>query len=134
LVPRRARIVAAEYPIHAIPRGVDRTAIFFAHEDNPYLLDNHVGFAATDSVAVHAYVLMTNHVHLLMTPETEAGVSKMMKGVGQCYVQCINRSSGKSPLCSADEHGVARREGRGRGNRTKCSWSCLSERIRECGQ
>jgi len=133
-VPRRARIVAAEYPIHAIPRGVDRTAIFFAHEDNPCFLDKHVELAATESVAVNAYVLMTNHVHLPMTPETVGGISKMMKDVGQRYVQYINRSSGKSPVCSADEHSVARREGRGPGDRTKCSWTGLPEQIRQCGQ
>jgi len=104
------------------------------HEDNRHFLDKHAELAATESVAVHAYVVMTNDVQLLITPETEAGISKMTKGVGQRYVHYINRSSGQSPVCSADEHGVARRKGQGRGNRTKCSWTCLSEQIRECGQ
>jgi putative transposase len=75
-----------------ILRGVDRTAIFFAHEDNRYFLDKLAELAATESVAVHAYMLMTNHVHLLMTPETEDGLAKLMKGVGQRYVQYINRT------------------------------------------
>ena len=60
-MPRRARIVAAGYPMHAILRGIDRMAIFFADEDNRYFLAKLVELAATESVAVHAYVLMTNH-------------------------------------------------------------------------
>jgi len=43
-------------------------------------------------VDVHAYVLMTNHVHLLMTTKSDKGVSTMMKGLGQGYVQYINRT------------------------------------------
>ena len=45
-----------------------------------------------ESVGVHAYVLMTNHAHLLRTAETAAGVPQMMKRLGQRYVQHINRS------------------------------------------
>ncbi len=70
-MPRHARIVAAGFPMHAILRGIDRTAIFFADADRLAFLDALAGLAASESVRVHAYVLMTNHVHLLMTPESE---------------------------------------------------------------
>jgi len=95
-MPRRARIVAAGYPMRAILGGIDRTAIFFTDEDKRFFLEKRAESSATDSVAVHACVLMTNHVHLLMTPESEDGISKLMKGVGQRYVRRITRTYGRT--------------------------------------
>jgi putative transposase len=95
-MPRHARIVAAGFPMHAILRGIDRTAIFFADADRLAFLDALAGLAASESVRVHAYVLMTNHVHLLMTPESERGPSLLMKGLGQRYVQHVNRAYRRS--------------------------------------
>jgi putative transposase len=91
-MPRHARIVAAGYPMHAILRGIDRGAIFFAEADYRAFLDALAALAASESVGVHAYVLMTNHVHLLMTPATDRGPALLMKGMGQRYVQHINRT------------------------------------------
>jgi len=91
-MPRHARIVAAGYPMHAILRGIDRSAIFFADTDNRNFLEALTEQAVTESVQVHAYVLMTNHVHLLMTPATDRGPSLLMKGLGQRYVQHVNRT------------------------------------------
>ena len=91
-MPRRARIVAAGFPMHAILRGIDRAAIFFADEDYDCFKTKLSELATAESVAVHAYVLITNYVHLLMTPDTDAGVPRLMKGLGQRYVQYINRS------------------------------------------
>ena len=95
-MPRHARIVAAGFPMHAILRGIDRTAIFFAEPDYRAFLDDLAGLAARESVRVHAYVLMTNHIHLLMTPESDRGSSLLMKGLGQRYVQYVNRSYRRS--------------------------------------
>jgi putative transposase len=78
--------------MHAILRGIDRAAIFFDDADYRVLLGVLAECAAAEAVRVHAYVLMTNHVHLLMTPATERGVSLLMKGMGQRYVQHINRA------------------------------------------
>ncbi|WPL16108.1 Transposase [Thiorhodovibrio winogradskyi] len=101
-MPRRARILAGGYPVHVILRGIDRAAIFFEDEDRWFFLDA-LGMASHEaSVAVHAYVLMTNHLHLLMTAErTEGipkgyrrdteGIPKVMKQVAQGYAQRINR-------------------------------------------
>lgn len=82
--------------MHAILRGIDRTAIFFAESDYRAFLDALAGLAASESVHIHAYVLMTNHVHLLMTPESDRGPSLLMKGLGQRYVQYINRTYRRS--------------------------------------
>jgi len=91
-MPRRARIVAAGFPMHVILRGIDRSAVFFADADYRFFLEC-LGTAAGDQgVAVHAYVLMTNHVHLLMTAERDQGVPAVMKRLGQRYVQHVNRT------------------------------------------
>jgi REP element-mobilizing transposase RayT len=95
-MPRHARIVAAGFPLHAILRGIDRSAIFFDDADYRALLGMLVERAAAESVWVHAYVLMTNHLHLLMTPATDRGPSLLMKGLGQgplCQARC-NISTG----------------------------------------
>ncbi len=91
-MPRHARIVVAGFPMHAILRGIDRAAIFFFDADYPAFLDALAGLAASEAVRVHAYVMMTNHVHLLMTSESEHGASLLLKGLGQRYVQYINRT------------------------------------------
>ena len=91
-MPRHARIVAAGFPLHVILRGIDRSAIFFDDADYRALLTMLAERAAAASVCVHAYVLMTNHLHLLMTPATDQGPSLLMKGLGQRYVQYINRT------------------------------------------
>ena len=90
-MPRRARIVAAGYPMHVILRGIDRSVVFFADDDYHFFLDGLRGGSSEESVAVHAYVLMTNHVHLLMTADRNKGVSALMKRIGQRYVQRVNR-------------------------------------------
>lgn len=91
-MPRRARILAAGYPMHVILRGIDRNAVFFEDEDREFFLDALSTASQEAAVAVHAYVLMTNHIHLLMTPEQADGVPAVMKRVGQRYAQRINRN------------------------------------------
>jgi len=91
-VPRRARIIVPGLPVHVIQRGVDRSACFFSDEDRTVYLDSLAVLVRSNSVAIHAYVLMTNHVHLLATPSTSDGLSKLMKELGQRYVQYVNRT------------------------------------------
>lgn len=69
--------------MHVILRGIDRTAMFFAEGDYRVFSGTLAALAESESVRVHAYVLMTNHVHLLMTPATERGPARLMKGLGQ---------------------------------------------------
>jgi putative transposase len=77
-------------PVHVVQRGIDRADCFFSEKD--YVA--YVGFlteaAARFECSVHAYCLMTNHVHLLVTPHAAHSCAALMKHVGQCYVQRIN--------------------------------------------
>ena len=93
---RHARIVVAGYPLHVIVRGIDRAAIFFSESDRQSFLGSLGEVAAAEAVSVHAYVLMTNHVHLLVTPATERGAGRLMKGLGFRYVQYVNRTYGRT--------------------------------------
>jgi putative transposase len=90
-MPRRARIKLADLPQHLVQRGVNREPCFFAEEDYHCCLHWLVEAAADWRCAIHAYVLMTNHVHLLITPQTADGPAKLMQSVGRRYVQYVNR-------------------------------------------
>jgi putative transposase len=95
-MPRRARLKLAGIPVHLIQRGNNRGACFFAEDDYQFYLD-HLGEACKKfAVDLHAYVLMTNHVHLLMTPKTAEGPSQVMKHLCQRYVQYVNRTYRRS--------------------------------------
>ena len=91
-MPRRPRINLAEVPQHIVQRGINREPCFFADEDYHYYLHWLKKSAADWHCAIHAYVLMTNHVHLLVTPDKQDGIGKMMQSIGRRYVQYINRS------------------------------------------
>ncbi|PHS26638.1 MAG: transposase [Methylophaga sp.] len=95
-MPRRPRLKLAGIPLHIIQRGNNRTACFFADEDHQFYLDHLHQACNKHKVSLHAYVLMTNHVHLLLTPETAEGASQVMKQLGQRYVQYINRTYQRS--------------------------------------
>jgi REP element-mobilizing transposase RayT len=68
--------------------------VLFSEDDFRFYLDALATAASSENVAVHAYVLMTNHVHLLVTGEAPDGISNLMKRLGQCYVQ---RKKGDRP-------------------------------------
>jgi len=91
-MPRHSRLQAAGLPVHIIQRGNNRQACFFADEDYLFFLDHLVQVAKRFRCALHAYVLMTNHFHLLLTSELPAGPSLLMKFLGQRYVQYVNRA------------------------------------------
>ena len=91
-MPRRPRLQVAGVPVHVIQRGNNRQACFFADDDYLFFLDHLAQIARRFRCALHAYVLMTNHFHLLLTSELEAGPSLLMKFLGQRYVQYVNRT------------------------------------------
>ena len=95
-MPRRPRIVQPGTPLHLIQRGNNRQACFYAEEDYLIYLDWLKEFAEKCECSVHAYVLMTNHVHLLITPHNKDSAGAMMKRLGQRYVQYINRTYRRS--------------------------------------
>ena len=90
-MPRRQRLQVAGLPVHIIQRGNNRQACFFADDDYQFFLDCLTRIAKRFRCALHAYVLMTNHFHLLLTSELEAGPSLLMKFLGQRYVQYVNK-------------------------------------------
>lgn len=96
LVPRRARLRLANVPLHIIQRGNNRGACFFADKDYLVYLRHLRELATHFACFVHAYVLMTNHVHLLLTSRELDGASSLMKHLGQRYVQYVNRTYKRS--------------------------------------
>lgn len=95
-MPRRARISVPGIPWHIIQRGNNRTACFYAEDDYLKYIDTLKEQADKYGCQAHAYVLMTNHVHLLLTPEKEDSASLLMKHLGQRYVQYVNRTYKRS--------------------------------------
>lgn len=95
-MPRRARLKVAGLPLHLIQRGNNRSACFYADEDYALYLHHLEELSRKFRCAVHAYVLMTNHVHLLLTPLRKDGPSLLMKHLGQRYVQYINKTYRRS--------------------------------------
>ena len=95
-MPRKPRMYLAGVPSHIVQRGNDRNACFFEKDDYHFYLQCLGEACLRYAVSLHAYVLMTNHVHLLMTPSTPEGVSRTMQLVGNRYVQYINRSYGRT--------------------------------------
>jgi putative transposase len=91
-MPRRQRLQVAGLPVHIIQRGNNRQACFFADEDYLFFLDHLARIAKRFRCALHAYVLMANHFHLLLTSELPSGPSLLMKFLGQRYVQYVNRA------------------------------------------
>ena len=91
-MPRLPRLKLPNTPLHIIQRGNNRGVCFGSDEDNLFYLDHLAEISAKVGVAVHAYVLMTNHVHLLATPQDAEGASQLMKRLGQRYVQHFNRA------------------------------------------
>lgn len=89
-MPRRARLSIPGIPWHIIQRGNNRSVCFYAEEDFQFYLHYLEEFATKFGCAIHAYVLMTNHVHLLLTPQRADSASLLMKHLGQRYVQYIN--------------------------------------------
>jgi putative transposase len=75
---------------HVIQRGNNRQACFFADEDYAIYVDKLREASEKYQVDVHAFVLMTNHVHLLVTPIDELGIARMMQSVGRFYVRYVN--------------------------------------------
>ena len=72
---RLPRLNLADIPQHVVQRGNNRQATFFAREDYAVYLEKLREYGEKYGVAIHAFVLMTNHVHLLMTPSTRTGAA-----------------------------------------------------------
>jgi putative transposase len=90
-MPRKPRFFLAGVANHVIQRGNNKEAIFFEDQDYyKYLTILNIA-AIKQCVKIHAYVLMTNHIHILATAETTNGISLMMQQTGRFYVPYINQ-------------------------------------------
>lgn len=93
---RLPRLTVPGYPHHVIQRGNNRQLIFVGTDDFERMLSLLTEYSTKFQVAIHAYVLMSNHLHLLVTPETVDGLPKLMQAVGRAYVRYFNDRHGRS--------------------------------------
>ncbi len=93
---RQPRNIVPGYPYHAIVRGNNRQAIFFDDDDRLVYKSVLHEACAAHGLAVHAYALMTNHVHLVATPSRPESLALVMQAVGRQYVRYFNRRHGRT--------------------------------------
>jgi putative transposase len=89
-MPRNPRLDLADVAQHIVQRGNDRQPCFFRESDYVRYLQDLREASLTHGCRIHAYVLMTNHVHLLVTPAACGGVARMMHAIGRRYVGGFN--------------------------------------------
>jgi REP element-mobilizing transposase RayT len=92
-----ARVSSTDQSLE-VQRGNNRQVSFFAEQDYAVYLDKLKDYAEKYKVAVHAYVLMTNHVHLLLTPAIDKGRSRLMQALGRYYVMYMNKIKRSDPI------------------------------------
>jgi putative transposase len=95
-MPRRSRIMVGGLPTHVVQRGNNRAACFFEDQDRAFYLFHLERLLPRARCVLHAYCLMTNHVHLLLTPEAPESCAQLMKDLGQLHTQYVNRQYGRS--------------------------------------
>jgi len=95
-MPRRARLVLPNVPLHVIQRGNNRQACFLVAKDYRRYLEWLREYADQVGCRIHAYVLMTNHVHLLLSADRVEVPGALMKALGQRYTQYFNRTYQRS--------------------------------------
>ena len=91
-MPRQPRYNIPGLPQHVIQRGNNKQPVFQSERDYKRYLSDLGEVAATARCHVHAFVLMTNHVHLLITPTAGDGISKLMQGLGRRFVAYVNHN------------------------------------------
>ena len=95
-MPRPKRMDLPGLPMHVVQRGNNREAVFFDNSDRQAYLDWLNECASHYRVAVHTWCLMTNHVHLLVTPLERGALSNLFARLGRLYVPYINKTYGRS--------------------------------------
>ena len=93
---RPQRLFLPAHPHHVIQRGHNHGPIFLDDEDRRQYLHHLAEVARESRVAVHAYALGEDRVHLLLTPQTAEAISRMMQALGRRYVAAFNRRHGRS--------------------------------------
>jgi putative transposase len=93
---RLPRLTVTDYPHHVILRGNNRQDIFAGDADMRRMLGLLEEHSLAQGVDVHAYVLMSNHLHLLLTPRRERALPLMMQALGRSYVRAFNLAHGRT--------------------------------------
>ena len=114
-MPRQARLLFAGHPLHVWQRGVNRGICFADDADRAFYLGLLQEVLPDSGCALHAYVLMTNHVHLLLTPGDDGAAAHLMKAVAQRHAQRFNKRlkrtgplwEGRFKSSLVDSHGYA---------------------------
>ena len=121
-MPRSARIVIPDCPHHVTQRGNNRSDVFFVDEDRQIYLDYLLDASKRFDLRIEGYCLMTNHVHLVVTPECDTSLADTMKRTNQLYAQYVNRMHRRSGhlwqdrffSCTLDEDHFQRAQADGR--------------------
>jgi len=95
-MPRKPRFYQPDVPAHVVQRGNNRQTVFFFDDDYQAYLAWLKEGCERHGCFIHAYVLMTNHVHLLVTPDSSDAISRMIQFVGRNYVTYVNHRHGRS--------------------------------------
>jgi putative transposase len=95
-MPRQARTKVPGFPLHVFQRGHNKSSCFTEPGDHTLYLALLAESSQSYGCAVHAYVLMTNHVHLLVSPPDPEGISRVMKRLNERYAMHFNRRDGRT--------------------------------------
>jgi putative transposase len=95
-MPRRPRVFVPGHPVHVIQRGHNRSRVFFAPADGRAYLEWLQEAAEKHGLAIHAYVLMINHVHLLATPQNSQSLPRAMRDANRRYGRHINETTNRT--------------------------------------
>jgi len=93
---RLARLSIAGLPHHLLQRGNNRQPIFLLPSEREFFLQLLAAYAAQHGVAVHAYVLLPDHFHLVATPHADGALSGLMQSLGRSYVRHFNDAHGRT--------------------------------------
>ncbi len=93
---RRPRIFVPGHPVHVVQRGNNKGQVFFSSKDAESYLGWLKEAAVEHGLAVHAYVLMNNHVHMLLTPETAFSLPRAMRDLNWAYTRHVNQAQGRT--------------------------------------
>lgn len=93
---RQARLALPGHLHHVLVRGNNRQAIFDDDDDRRRMLEQLAGCLREQALALHAYVLMPNHFHLLVTPAVDGAIGRAMQSLGRRYVSAFNARHGRS--------------------------------------
>ncbi|HET6429522.1 MAG TPA: transposase [Phycisphaerae bacterium] len=93
-MPRTARVVIPGVPLHVRQRGNRREDVFFRKQDRLLFLRLLARYAPANGLGINAYCLMTNHIHLVVTPGTEDSLAATLRPLNTCYSQHVNCTQG----------------------------------------